>query len=71
MEEKLPHYIKENILAQAFCEAAYEKNPSFKKFIKDNQLPFKSYTDFKKKDIQERCLLYAAVANLIWNKSLV
>lgn len=70
VEEKLPHYIKENILAQAFCEAAYEKNPTFKKFIKDNQLPFKSYTSFKKKDIQERCLLYAAIANLIWNKSL-
>lgn len=68
--EKLPHYIKENILAQSFCAATYEKNPSFKAFITKNALPFKSYTDFKKKDIQERCLLYAAIANLIWNKSL-
>ncbi len=68
--EKLPHYIKENILAQSFCAATYEKNPTFKTFIKDNQLPFKPYTDFKKNDIQERCLLYAAIANLIWNKSL-
>lgn len=68
--EKLPHYIKENILAQSFCAAAYEKNPTFKAFIAKNNLPFKPYTDFKKKDIQERCLLYAAIANLIWNKSL-
>jgi len=68
--EKLPHYIKENILAQSFCAAAYEKNPTFKAFIAKYNLPFKSYTDFKKKDIQERCLLYAAIANLIWNKSL-
>ena len=68
--EKLPHYIKENILAQSFCAATYEKNPSFKAFITNNNLPFKSYTDFKKNDIRERCLLYAAIANLIWNKSL-
>lgn len=68
--EKLPHYIKENILAQSFCASAYEKNPSFKAFITKNYLPFKPYTDFKKKDIQERCSLYAAIANHIWNKSL-
>ena len=68
--EKLPHYIKENLLAQSFCEATYEKNPSFKSFIRDKGLPFKSYTDFKKKDIRERCMLYAAIANHIWNKSL-
>lgn len=68
--EKLPHYIKENILAQSFCASAYEKNPSFKAFITKNNLPFKPYTDFKKKDIQERCSLYAAIANHIWNKSL-
>ena len=70
VEEKLPHYIKENLLAQSFCEAAYEKNPTFKSFIKDKGLPFKPYTSFKQKDIQERCLLYAAIANHIWNKSL-
>ena len=68
--EKLPHYIKENLLAQSFCEATYEKNPTFKAFIKEKGLPFKPYTDFKKKDIQERCSLYAAIANHIWNKSL-
>ena len=68
--EKLPHYIKENLLAQSFCEATYEKNPTFKAFIKEKGLPFKPYSDFKKKDIQERCALYAAIANHIWNKSL-
>ena len=70
VEQKLPHYIKENLLAQSFCEATYEKNPTFKAFIKEKELPFKPYKDFKKKDIQERCSLYAAIANHIWNKSL-
>lgn len=68
--QKIPHYIKENLLAQSFCEATYQKNPSFLAFVKANNLPFKSYADFKKKNIQERCVLYAAIANLIWNKSL-
>ena len=69
-EKKLPHYVKENLLAQSFCEVTYQKNPSFLAFVKEYNLPFKPYADFKKKDIQERCVLYAAIANLIWNKSL-
>lgn len=70
VQQRFPHYIKENLLAQSFCEVTYQKNPSFLAFIKDKKLPFKPYADFKKKDIQERCVLYAAIANLIWNKSL-
>lgn len=69
-EEKIPHYIKENLLAQSFCAATYEKNPTFKAFVAKNALPFKSYTDFKKNGITERCALYAAISNLIWSKSL-
>ena len=38
--EKLPHYIKENILAQSFCASAYEKNPSFKAFITKRRRTF-------------------------------
>jgi uncharacterized protein with ParB-like and HNH nuclease domain len=70
VKKKLPHYIKENILAKSFCKGTYENNPSFIKFITMYKLPFKSYDDFKKKDIEERCLLYAEIAKLVWNKSL-
>ena len=70
VDQKIPHYIKENLIAQAFCDATYQKNPGFLTFVKNNDLPFKSYADFKKKDIQDRCMLYAAIANLVWNKSL-
>lgn len=70
VEKKLPHYIKENLLAQSFCEATYEKNPTFTAFVSANRLPFKPYSDFKKNDIKDRCLLYAAIASLVWDKSL-
>ena len=68
--KKLPHYIKENLLAKSLCEKAYEKNPSFQKFINDNKLSFKAYQDIKKKDIIDRCNLYAELADLIWSKEL-
>lgn len=68
--EKLPHYLKENILAKSLCKQAYEKNPSFVQFVAQNKLSFKSYEDIKAQDIADRCKLYAELASLIWNKEL-
>lgn len=70
VDQKLPHYIKENLMAQSFCGATYEKNPGFISFYKANDLPFRPFPEFKKADIQERCKLYAAIASLVWNKNL-
>ena len=70
VDQKLPHYIKENLMAQSFCEATYERNPGFISFCKANNLPFRPFPEFKKADIQERCKLYAAIASLVWNKNL-
>lgn len=67
-EHKLPHYIKQNILAQSLCELTYRKNPAFVKFKNEHKLEFKFYNDLKKTDIADRCSLYAQLANLIWNK---
>ena len=64
---KLPHYIKQNILAQSLCSLTYTNNPAFTRFIREHKLSFKSYQDVKKNDIAERCDLYAQLANLIWN----
>jgi len=68
--KKLPHYIKENILAKSLCKQTYENNPSFTTFIKSNNLPLKWYDDINKDDIAERCNHYARIAELIWNKNL-
>lgn len=68
--KKLPHYIKENILAKSLCKQTYEKNPSFTQFVALNKLAFTWYDDIKKNDIADRCRLYAELAKLIWNKEL-
>ena len=69
-KDKLPHYIKENLLARSLCEGTYQNNPSFTQFIKSQGIPFKHYDNFTKDDIQERCRLYATIAALIWDKQL-
>lgn len=68
--KKLPHYIKENILAKSLCKQTYERNPAFTQFVTLNKLSFTWYDDIKKNDIADRCKLYAELANLIWNKEL-
>jgi hypothetical protein len=57
VQDKLPHYIKENLLAKSMCSQAYVNNPNFLNLIQRMGLPFKPYTDFKKADIKERILL--------------
>ena len=68
MEEnkKITHYVKENLLAKSLCDSAYENNPNFTNFAKAHSLPFKSYNNFSKLSIEERCSLYAKIANEIW-----
>lgn len=70
VQDKLPHYIKENLLAKSMCSQAYLNNPNFLNFIQKTGLPFKPYTDFKKADIKERTMLYARIAERIWSKEL-
>ena len=69
-DEKIQLY-KENLLAMSLNQNAYTHNPAFKQFIQQNKLPFKPHTQWKKSDIEERCKLYEAIANLIWNRQLV
>lgn len=69
-KDKLPHYIKENLLARSLCDGTYQNNPSFIQFFTQKGIPFKYYTDFTKEDIQERCRLYATIAAQIWDKTL-
>jgi len=66
-EEKLPHYIKENILAQSLHEAGYKKTPGFRQTIERHDLPFHHMPVFKKKQVEERNRLYSKLANIIWS----
>ena len=67
-EEKVPHYLKANLLAKSLHPLAYEKDPSFAKFIDNCQLPFKPhYPNFQKEDLLDRQELYKRISELIWS----
>lgn len=70
-EEKLPHYISQNILARSLNQACYHHNPGFLKFIQQSKLPFKSYDHFTRADLDERHELYRQIATQIWNPELI
>jgi len=65
--KKLPHYLKQNLLAQTLNEGCYEKNPNFKNWYRNEGLSFKPHPEFRKVDIEERTELYKAIAEKIWS----
>lgn len=71
-EEKLLKYCSSdgNIYTASLGEVTYQNNPGFKKFKKENNLPFEHYERFGKKEISERVRLLARLFNLIWNPSM-
>ena len=66
-EEKLEHYLEENLLAQSLHERTYERNPNFREFIQRSRLSFRSCPNFKKADLDDRQKLYQQLAKRIWN----
>jgi uncharacterized protein with ParB-like and HNH nuclease domain/arsenate reductase-like glutaredoxin family protein len=66
-EYKLKHYVKENILAQSLHELCYQNNPGFKQTMEKFGLPFTSYGNFNKKELDERSNLYCLLASVIWS----
>lgn len=66
--DKVPHYLKENILAKSLCADTYEHNPNFMHFIEREKLSFTSKIVFKKNDILDRCELYRQISEKIWGE---
>ena len=64
---KVDHYFGQNILAQSLNKKCYERNPSFKKFIEETNLPFKSFSKFSKDEINMRQFLYKNIVEEIWD----
>ena len=56
-----------NILGASLGEKVYLNNPEFSKFIKNNNLNFKSYNKFGKDEINDRKILYKQLCDMIWN----
>jgi uncharacterized protein with ParB-like and HNH nuclease domain len=66
-EEKLPHYLKENLLAQSLHPACYEKNPNFRHYVESADHPFRPHEQYKVADLKERQVLYQSIAEEIWS----
>lgn len=59
-----------NIYTESLGELAYQNNPRFKKFIEENDLPFKAYAQFGKTEINERIQLMVKLVELVWNPGM-
>jgi len=59
-----------NIYTESLGDLAYQNNPRFNKFIKENELNFKAYDKFGKKEIKERNELLAQLVELVWNDKM-
>jgi uncharacterized protein with ParB-like and HNH nuclease domain len=66
-KDKVEKYFGQNILAKSLNKDCYINNPSFKRFVEDNDLSFKSYNSFSKKEIWERQDLYVKLIEKMCN----
>lgn len=65
-EEKLPHYLSQNLLARSLHPQCYDHNPRFVEFVKRSGLPFRAHQQFRSEGIETRQNLYRALAERIW-----
>src|SRR6266487_139778 len=65
--EKSPHYDVQYLLVRSLHPQCYEHNPGFLKFIERSELPFKPYTEFRKKELDERQELFCQIAERVWD----
>lgn len=66
-EDKIEHYLKENIFAQTLHPSFYSKNPNFLMSEIIQKLKFKAHPEFKKRDILERQQLIQRICEIIWS----
>lgn len=65
--QKAPHYAQQNLYAASLTSSAYQHQPQFTAFLKQQGLPFKPYDQFGKTEQRERRQLVEALANCVWS----
>lgn len=66
-EDKLPHYLEQNLLARSLHPQSYERNPGFNHFIEQSKLPFMPQMNLKRADVEARTNLYKLISQEIWD----
>ena len=59
-----------NIYTESLGFLAYQNNPKFISFIKENDLEFESYERFGKAEITKRIKLLVQLVKLVWNDNM-
>lgn len=59
-----------NIYTESLGPSAYQNNPGFQRFIKENHLDFKPYTHFGKAEILQRIAVLTELVKMIWNDAM-
>lgn len=70
-KDKVKKYDSENLLARTLHENCYVNNPSFLRWIKEENMGFKPYDQFSVIEIEERQSLYKEISKKIWNLDLI
>jgi uncharacterized protein with ParB-like and HNH nuclease domain len=65
-EEKIEHYLKENLLVKSLHPKAYENNPNFIGMARKLGVAFTPHKAFAKADIDERQALIQSICEVIW-----
>jgi hypothetical protein len=66
-DQKVGHYVSQNILAWSLHAGAYEHNPGFVAYVKRSGLPFRAMPEFNRADLDERQTLYRLLAEEVWS----
>ncbi len=66
-EDKRPHYLEQNLLAQSLHEQSYERNPGFRRLRDESGLPFHPAFEFRRAQLDERQALYRMLVERIWS----
>ncbi len=64
--KKVPHYLKENLLAASLNEAIYKNNTRFNRFMSEQGLGFKAYENFTPIELAKRKKLYRQMVETLW-----
>lgn len=65
--EKVQHYLKENLLVKSLHPKTYESNPNFTGMAQRLGIPFRHHESFGKADIDQRQKLIQRICEVIWS----
>ena len=66
-DDKVRHYLKENLLAASLHPETYERNPNFTNFVERSGLPFIPHEHFTPEALWRRQELYRQICERIWS----